>query len=70
MYVIEFQTTIKDGVIEIPRKYLKNLLRRVRVLLLADRPLETTENFIDRLLAQPVRMESFRPLTREEAHAR
>lgn len=70
MYVIEFQTTIKDGVIEIPRKYLKNLPKRVRVLLLVDQPLETTENFIDRLLAHPVRMESFRPLTREEAHAR
>jgi hypothetical protein len=70
MYVIEFQATVKDGIIEIPRKYLRNLTTRVRVILLAEESPKSTVNFIDQLLAHPVRVKGFRPLTREEVHAR
>ena len=70
MQAIEFQAEIKNGVIEIPRRYLRNLSNRVRVILLIEQTPETTANFIDQLLAQPVRVQGFRPLTREEIYAR
>lgn len=70
MYAIEFQTTIKNGVIEIPPEYQQNLKQNVRVILLAEDPVQTTKNLIDQLLAQPLQLQDFRPLTREEIYAR
>ncbi len=70
MYAIEFQTTVKNGFIEIPRQYLRNLTKRVHVILVFEEPAKTTVNFIDQLLAHPVQMKGFRPLTREEVYAR
>jgi ureidoglycolate hydrolase len=70
MQAIEFQTIIRNGVIEIPRQYLRNLSNRVRVILLVEQTPKATANFIDQLLAHPVRMQGFRPLTREEIYAR
>lgn len=70
MQAIEFQTTIKDGIIEVPRRYLRNLSNRVRVILLVEQTPQTTVNFIDQLLAHPVHVQGFRPLTREEIYAR
>ncbi len=70
MYAIEFQTTIKNGIIEIPRAYLRKLTNRVRVIVLVEEASKTTVNFIDQLLDHPVRVKDFRPLTREEIYAR
>lgn len=70
MQAVEFRTTIKNGVIEIPRQYLRHLSNRVRVILLVEQTPKTTVNFIDQLLAHPVRVQGFRPLTREEIYAR
>jgi hypothetical protein len=42
----------------------------VRVILLVEEVSKTTVNFIDQLLAHPVRVKGFRPLTREEIYAR
>jgi ureidoglycolate hydrolase len=70
MQAIEFQAVIKNGVIEIPRQYLKNLSNHVRVILLVEETPKTTVNFIDQLLAHPVRVQGFRPLSREEIYAR
>jgi len=70
MQAIEFQAVIKNGAIEVPRRYLRNLSNRVRVILLIEQMPETTANFIDQLLAQPVRMQGFRPLTCDEIFAR
>lgn len=69
MQAIEFETTIENGIIKIPRQYLKNLSNRVRVILLVEQTPQTTTNFIDRLLAHPVRVQGFRPLSREEIYA-
>jgi len=69
MYAIEFQTTVKNGIIEIPREYLSNLTNRVRVILLVEEA-KSAVNFIDELLAHPVRVKGFRPLTREQVYAR
>lgn len=70
MYAVEFQTTIKNGVIEIPVEYQQNLKRSVRVILLAEDVAQTTKSFIDQLLARPLRVKNFQPLTREEIYAR
>ncbi len=70
MYFIEFQTTVKNGIIEIPRRYLRNLTKQVRVVLLVEETSKPTVNLIDQLLAQPVQMKDFRPLTREQVYAR
>lgn len=70
MYTIEFQATVKNGMIEIPRKYLNKLAHRVRVILLVEENSKTTANFIDQLLAHPINISGFRPLPREEIHGR
>ncbi len=70
MYAVEFEATVKDGTIEIPRKYLRNFNTRVRVILLAERSPKTKTNFVDQLLAHPVKVQGFRPLTREEIYVR
>jgi len=69
MHALEFYATVKNGIIEIPREYLKNLTNRVRVILLVEEA-KSAVNFIDELLAHPVRVRGFRPLTREEVYAR
>jgi hypothetical protein len=67
---VEFQATVNDGIIEIPPKYRDQVTGRVRVILLADEMPAVKANRIDLLLAHPVEVEGFTPLTREEAHAR
>lgn len=69
MHALEFYATVKNGIIEIPREYLRNLTNRVRVILLVEEA-GSAVNFIDELLAHPVRVKGFRPLTREEVYAR
>ena len=70
MFAIEFHTTVKNGIIKIPRQYLRNLTHSVRVILLVEETSKTTANFIDQLLVDPVRVKGFHPLSREESHAR
>ncbi len=70
MYAIEFQAKVKDGIIKIPRKYLKQLGQRVRVILLVEETHSIADDFIEQLLAHPVRIKGFRPLAREEIYAR
>ena len=70
MYAIEFQTTVKNGLIEIPRQYLKDFTNRVHVILLVEEASKTTADFIDQLLAHPVRAKDFHPLTRDDIYAR
>lgn len=69
MYAIEFQTRIKDGVIQIPHHYQERLREMVRVIVLVDVS-PATETFIDQLLAQPLQIPDFQPLRRDEIYAR
>ncbi len=69
MIAIEFWTMVKEGKIEIPRKYLEKITDRVRVILLVEETPKMTANFIDQLLAHPVRVKEFKPLSREEIYA-
>jgi len=69
MYAIEFQTKVKNGTIEVPEEYRDRLTGSVRVIVLAqDKP--ETAMMIDHLLANPIKLANFKPLTREEIYER
>jgi hypothetical protein len=74
MYTIEFQTKIEDGTIRVPRRYHRRLHEqvsdspvRVIIYLPGEQP---TGDFIERMLAHPLRVEGFVPLGRDEIHER
>ena len=69
MRAIEFQTKVKDGNITIPRQYRNKIKGNVRVILLSE---ESAEKFdmIEHLLANPLNVEGFEPLKREEIYDR
>ena len=69
MYAVEFQTRIRNGTIEIPEEFRDRFREYVRVILLAEEKRSTADT-IDRLIEDPLRIENFAPLTREEAHER
>ena len=64
---IEVQTKVKNGCISIPEQYRSQLQGNVRVILLTD---ENAEHFdmIEYLLANPLKIEGFKPFTREEIY--
>ena len=68
MYAIEFQTTIKNGAIEVPQEYRNNLYDQVRVILLSEEVKNAKPNLIDKLLEKPIEINKFQPLTREEIY--
>ena len=63
MYAVEFHTTIDNGVIKIPVEYQGKFGKGVRVILLAEDK-DSAEDYIDKLLAQPLKIKDFQPLTR------
>ncbi len=69
MYAIEFQTRVTNGSIEIPEGLKDKLVGLVRVIILTEEKPAKAE-MIDRLLAEPIKLESFEPLTREEIYER
>jgi hypothetical protein len=69
MYAVEFQTRVINGSIEIPEGLKDKLVGLVRVIILTEEKPAKAE-MIDRLLANPIRLESFEPLTREEIYER
>ena len=70
MIAVQFQATVKDGVIEIPAEYRQELKDRVHVIVLSEETIRAHGNLIDQLLDSPIRVSGFHPLTRDEAHAR
>jgi hypothetical protein len=69
MYAIEFQTKVENGHIEIPMEFQERLIGCVRVIVLAEeQPAKT--NLLDQLLANPIKLDHFEPLTREEIYER
>ncbi len=69
MYAIEFQTQIRNGLIEIPKVYQRRFKKQVRVILLAEEK-QSVVDMIDQLLHQPLPLANFKPFTREEIYAR
>jgi hypothetical protein len=74
MYAIEFQAKIENGTIQVPGEYHQHLQEQgaespVRVIILL-RGQEPGIDFIDELLANPIRVSDFAPLARNELHER
>ena len=67
MNAVEFQADIKNGTIEIPAEYRNDVKGTVRVIVLSSEPKQQAD-IIDRLLAEPLQADHFRPLTREEIY--
>lgn len=70
MYAVEFTTSIKDGVIEVPEAYRQRFKGHVKVILLASEEIKDDDDIIRDLLAQPLVIPDFTPLSRGDAHAR
>jgi len=74
MDTIEFLTKIEDGTIRVPKQYRRRLheqisdsLVRVIIYLPGEQP---ASDFIERILANPLRVHDFAPLGRDETHER
>lgn len=70
MSSIEFETTVRDGIIEIPPEYRGRVIGRVNVRMEPAVPHRPAPNLIDELISRPLRIPGFRPLSREESHER
>jgi hypothetical protein len=70
MHAIEFQATVKDGTIEIPPEHRAEFRDRVQVRLQTLEKPAGGSTYLDELIAHPVKLKEFRPLSRDEAHAR
>jgi hypothetical protein len=69
MTTIEFDAQVTDGTIEIPAAHRRDVSGPVHVILVPRcQPAQATK--IDELLARPLVLAGFRPLTRDEAHDR
>lgn len=69
MQAIEFQTTVKNGVIEVPEEYRKNLRGLLRVILLVEKK-EEPYDILTELRNNPIQDSGFEPLKREEIYER
>ncbi len=64
MEAIEFKTRIRNGTIQIPKKYIKKIGNTVKVIIMtAERGKQV--DIIDSLLENPLELKDFRPLSRE-----
>ena len=70
MNAIAFQTRIKNGAIEVPAQYRKQLGTHVRVIVFPVREKKTRHDVIDELVKSPVEVENFTPFKREEMYER
>ena len=70
METIQFNAKIKNGVIEIPKKYHGKIKDNVHVILVVEGEKSKAQGYLDALISRPLKVNSFRPLTREEAHGR
>ncbi|MBP6788519.1 MAG: hypothetical protein KA170_13075 [Candidatus Promineofilum sp.] len=80
MFAIEFESKIRDGVIEVPAEYRERLRREsgddtVRVIVLTGEAAEERvrpeqPDMLYQLLNSPIQAEGFRPLKRDEIHER
>lgn len=70
MVTVQFKTKIKNGVIQVPKKYQGKFNDSVRVILRVESKKHATANYLDKLMAHPVKVKNFRHLTREQIYAR
>ena len=74
MSTIEFQTSIRNGTIQIPREYQNDFqdASAIKVIIQKvdkEKKLSST-GIISQLIQNPILVKNFKPLAREEAHER
>jgi hypothetical protein len=70
MQTIEFRTKIKNGIIQIPARFKGKVAEEVQVILISRSEKKSQPDIIDELMAKPLNVKGFKPLTRDEAHDR
>jgi hypothetical protein len=80
MFAIEFQSKIRNGIIEVPAEYRERLRRQsgddtVRVIVLTGEAAgehghPEQPDILYQLLNNPLQLKGFRPLKRDETHER
>ena len=75
MSAVEFTAKIKNGIIELPKKFRDKVTDSVKVIILKEEPAATSEkvsgkDIIDRLLAKPLHVKGFKPLKRDDIYER
>ena len=70
MVTVQFKSKIKNGVIEVPKKYQGKLRDNVRVILKTETTKTKSKNYLDQLIAHPVKVKKFSPMTREQIYVR
>ncbi len=69
MRAIEFQARIENGTIRIPDEFKTKLTGPVRVIVMTEER-SAAKSMIQTLLAEPLKIPDFTPLTREEIYGR
>lgn len=70
MQTIEFHTKIKNGIIQIPARFKGKVAEDVQVILISKSEKKSQIDMIDELMANPLNVKGFKPMTRDESHAR
>lgn len=70
MVTVQFQTKVRNGVIHIPRKYQGKFNDSVLVILRVESQKAAAGNYLDALMANPVKVKNFKRLTREQVYVR
>lgn len=68
MQAVEFRTSIKNGAIHVPEEFRNKIRGQVRVILLTDEYEATRPNLIDHLLENPLKIDDFSPLSRNDIY--
>lgn len=69
MEAIEFKAKIKNGVIQIPEKYKNKIGKSVKVIVMSEN-ITKQNDIIEDLFANPIKVKSFKPLSREDMYER
>lgn len=76
MYAVEFRAKVKNGVIEVPKKFRGAIIDNVKVIILKDEATsleagkKSGPDMIETLLTSPLEIKGFHPLQREEIYDR
>ena len=70
MQIIEFRAKTKNGIIQIPAEFMGIVAEDVQVILIAQSGKIKQLDIIDELMANPLKVDAFKPMTRDEAHVR
>ncbi len=69
MEAFEFKTKIRNGVIQIPQKYTQKIGKTVKVIIFSDHKSKHYD-IVDELLKHSVKVDNFKPLSRDEIYER